>query len=60
MLDAMDENLKKIVDVTIYYPEGIPTFGDFLCGRVKRVQVEVHTTEITNDLKGDFCLSCFS
>jgi len=54
VLDAMDENLKKIVDVTIYYPEGIPTFGDFLCGRVKRVQVEVHTTEITNDLKGDY------
>lgn len=54
VLDAMGENLNKIVDVTIYYPEGIPTFGDFLCGRVKRVQVEVHTAEITNELKGDY------
>jgi 1-acyl-sn-glycerol-3-phosphate acyltransferase len=54
VLDAMGENLNKIVDVTIYYPEGIPTFGDFLCGRVKKVQVEVHTAEITNDLKGDY------
>lgn len=54
VLDAMDENLNKIVDVTIYYPEGIPTFGDFLCGRVKKVQVEVHTTEITEELKGDY------
>ena len=54
VLDAMGENLNKIVDVTIYYPEGIPTFGDFLCGRVKRVQVEVYTAEITNELKGDY------
>jgi 1-acyl-sn-glycerol-3-phosphate acyltransferase len=54
VLDAMGEHLNTIVDVTIYYPDGIPTFGDFLCGRVKKVQVEVHTVEITKELSGDY------
>lgn len=54
VLDAMGEHLNTIVDVTIYYPEGIPTFVDFLCGRVKKVQIEVHTTEITKELTGDY------
>ncbi|NQY87226.1 MAG: acyltransferase [Colwellia sp.] len=54
VLDAMGEHLNTIVDVTIYYPEGIPTFVDFLCGRVKNVQVEIHATEITKELTGDY------
>ncbi len=54
VLDAMGEHLNTIVDVTIYYPDGIPTFVDFLCGRVKNVQVEVHTIEITKELTGDY------
>ena len=54
VLDAMGENLNKIVDVTIYYPEGVPTFVDFLCGKVKKIQVEVYTTEITKELTGDY------
>jgi len=54
VLDAMGEHLNTIVDVTIYYPDGIPTFIDFLCGRVKTVQVEVHTTQITKELSGNY------
>ncbi len=54
VLDAMGEHLTTIVDVTIHYPDGIPTFVDFLKGRIKKVNVEVHTTEISKDLKGDY------
>jgi len=54
VLDAMGEHLNTIVDVTIYYPDGIPTFVDFLLGRVKKVQVEVHTTDITKEITGDY------
>ncbi len=54
VLDAMGEHLTTIVDVTIHYPEGIPTFIDFLNGRIKNVHVEVHTTEISKDLSGDY------
>jgi len=54
VLDAMGEHLTTIVDITIHYPDGIPTFVDFLNGRIKNVHVEVHTTEISKDLSGDY------
>jgi len=54
VLDAMGEYLTTIVDVTIYYPEGIPTFADFLSGRIKNVHIEIHTREIDKELNGDY------
>ena len=40
-LDAMNGKLQKMLDVTIYYPKGVPSFWDFLCGRVGEVMVRV-------------------
>jgi len=54
VLDAMGEHLTTIVDITIHYPEGIPTFVDFLCGRINNVQIEIHTREIGSELNGDY------
>jgi len=54
VLGAMGENLQKIVNVTIHYPEGIPAFSDFLAGRIKQVNVHVDVTEIDGDLIGDY------
>jgi len=54
VLDAMGQHLTTIVDVTIYYPNGIPTFWDFICGRVNNVHVEIHTRAINNELSGDY------
>jgi len=54
VLDAMGEHLTTLVDVTIYYPEGIPTFADFLSGRIKNVHIEIHTREIDRELNGDY------
>jgi 1-acyl-sn-glycerol-3-phosphate acyltransferase len=54
VLVAMGEYLTTIVDVTIHYPDGIPNFADFLCGRVKRVQIEIHTLKIDQELSGDY------
>jgi len=54
VLDAMGEYLTTLVDVTIFYPEGIPTFADFVCGRVKTVYVEVHSKKIPRELSGDY------
>ncbi|GAW96591.1 MULTISPECIES: acyltransferase [Colwellia] len=50
VLDAMGEHLTKIVDVTIYYPDGIPNFSDFVCGEVERVHIEVHVLDIRSAL----------
>lgn len=54
VLDAMGEHLTTLVDVTIYYPEGIPSFVDFLSGKIKRVHIDIHTRAIDNELCGDY------
>ena len=51
---AMGEHLAKIVDVTIHYPQGIPTFIDFLSGKVNCVNVDVKVLPITDELLGDY------
>jgi len=54
VLDAMNEHLTTIIDATIYYPDGVPNFVDFLFGRVKTVHIEIHTREIAQELSGDY------
>lgn len=54
VLDAMGEHLTKIINITIFYPNGIPTFYDFLCGRVKNVNVIIETSDVSEALKGDY------
>ena len=36
-LNAMGEQFHSLVDVTIVYPAGVPTFWQFLCGRTPRI-----------------------
>jgi len=50
VLDAMGEHLTKIVDVTIYYPDGIPNFSDFVYGQVESVHIEVNIFDIAEEL----------
>ncbi|WP_156904851.1 acyltransferase [Ferrimonas senticii] len=40
-LTAMDGKLQQLLDVTIHYPDGIPSFWQFLCGEVGQVNVDV-------------------
>lgn len=54
VLDAMQDHLTTIVDVTIQYPDGIPTFVDFLLGKIKTVHVNVKTIKIADELNGDY------
>jgi len=54
VLDAMGEHLTKIVNITIYYPDDIPSFPDFICGRVKQARVHIEVLEIDQSLKGDY------
>lgn len=54
VLDAMGEHLNKIVNVTIYYPEGIPSFKDYISGKVNKVEVVIETMAIDKKLKGDY------
>lgn len=54
-LDVLGEKFNSMLDITIVYPDGIPGFGDFLCGKVKRITVRMRTLEIPkNLLNGDY------
>lgn len=54
-LSAMGEQLNTLLDVTIVYPEGAKTFGQFLCGHVENVIVEVRERMIPAEFfHGDY------
>lgn len=51
-LNVLGERFHSFVDVTIVYPDGAPTFWEFLCGRMRRVVVRVRRREIPAELTG--------
>lgn len=54
-LAAMGGRLNALLDVTIVYPEGAKTFGQFLCGRVGKVIVDVRQLKIPAEFfRGDY------
>lgn len=53
-LSAMNGQLQELLDVTIYYPDGIPSYWDYACGRVKRIQIQSRIRSIPKELLGDY------
>ena len=54
-LNAMGDKFQAILDVTIVYPDGAPTFNDFLLGKVRRIVVRVRSLPIPRHLmQGDY------
>lgn len=54
-LNVLGEKFQSMLDITIVYPDGIPTFKDFLCGKVKRITVRMKTVQIPKHLlHGDY------
>ena len=51
-LAAMGEMFEAVLDVTIVYPGGRPTFWDLLCGRVDAVVVRVQQLPIPAEVLG--------
>ncbi|MEO8218567.1 MAG: acyltransferase [Acidobacteriota bacterium] len=51
-LSAMGEYFHSLVDVTIHYPQGVPTFFDFLSGKTSEVVVHVAEQAIPGSLLG--------
>jgi 1-acyl-sn-glycerol-3-phosphate acyltransferase len=47
VLSAMGTHLTKMIDVTIYYPQGIPTYWDFVRGKVKEIKIHIDTMPIS-------------
>lgn len=54
-LDALGAQFQSVLDVTIYYPDGIPTFWDLLSGRIRRVVVRTRAIPVPEHLRnGDY------
>jgi 1-acyl-sn-glycerol-3-phosphate acyltransferase len=53
-LTVMGDRLKHVVDVTIAYPQGVGSFWDFVCGRVKEIKVRVKTLPVGREMRGDY------
>jgi 1-acyl-sn-glycerol-3-phosphate acyltransferase len=54
-LSVLGDKFNSLLDITIVYPDGVPGFGDFLCGRVKRIIVRMRTIDIPKlVLHGDY------
>jgi len=54
VLGAMGDYLHKIINVTIVYPAGIPSFWDFISGAVKEIIVDIEVIPVDPSLKGDY------
>jgi 1-acyl-sn-glycerol-3-phosphate acyltransferase len=54
-IEALGDRFQSLLDVTIVYPGGRPSFWDFLAGRVTDVRVRVRSLPIPADLlQGDY------
>jgi 1-acyl-sn-glycerol-3-phosphate acyltransferase len=51
-LAAMGEQFEALLDVTIVYPQGTPSFWQLLCGRIDAVTVRVQQREIPATVLG--------
>jgi 1-acyl-sn-glycerol-3-phosphate acyltransferase len=54
VLSSMNEQMHSILNVTISYPQGIRSFWEFLCGKVREVRVRVESIPVPRDLLGDY------
>jgi len=54
-LAGMEGKIRTLLDLTIVYPDGVPTFWGFLCGRVRRLSVQLRSVNVPEEFqRGDY------
>lgn len=54
-IDVLGERFDALLDLTIVYPDGVPSFWQFLCGRVPRIVVRAQRRMLPAEVRaGDF------
>jgi 1-acyl-sn-glycerol-3-phosphate acyltransferase len=54
-ISALGERLSSLLDVTIVYPDGAVEFWDFICGRMRKVIVEIRPLQVPQEFfQGDY------
>lgn len=54
VLGAMGDQIHRILDVTIVYPEKRRSFWAFLCGNIREIKVRVRSLPVTDEMIGDY------
>jgi 1-acyl-sn-glycerol-3-phosphate acyltransferase len=54
VLSAMGEQINRILDVTIVYPDGVTSFWAFICGKIRKIEVHVRSLPVSPELLGDY------
>ncbi len=52
VLYSFDDTMQELIDVTIFYPQGVPTFWQFVSGQVRKISVRAHVSHIDAGLRG--------
>ena len=53
-INALQDSLHEIINVTIIYPNDKVSLWRFMCGRISKIIVRYEVIPITADLRGDF------
>lgn len=54
VLGSMGEQIHRILDVTIVYPDGVSSFWALLCGEIRKIKVRVRSMPVNPVLLGDY------
>ena len=54
VLSSMGEQINRILDVTIVYPDGVTSFWAFICGKIRKIKVRVRSLPVSPELLGDY------
>lgn len=54
VLSTMGDQVSRILDVTIVYPDGKKSFWAYLCGKIECINVRINALPVTDDLRGDY------
>ena len=54
VLGSMGEQIHRVLDVTIVYPDGSKNFWALLCGKIRKIKVRVRSLPVSAELLGDY------
>jgi len=52
ILYSFDDALDELIDITIIYPDGVPSMWQFVSGQIREISVDVRLRPIEDDLRG--------
>lgn len=54
VLDSLGEQIHRVLDVTIVYPDGVTNFWALLSGKIRKIKVRVRSLPVSPELLGDY------